>query len=1180
VDLGTIQYNVEANTTDLEKANQSFDKMADSAQDAGVAVDSTSKKIDASTKSAKNNAAQMDQTGNSYRNMRGMAQNLGWQLQDVAVQLQAGTNAAVVFTQQGSQLVSAFNPLAGAFIAVAGAAAGALLPSFFKTGEAADEVRDRVVSLNNELERLNETQQSIVMLALQDEIDKQNKAIKEQTEAVNEQREEVKKLQELQSRQVFFSPVEVGDADTLATDIAKDAAEAAVALREEQTKLIALERELQKLKGEDKTVEQNIKKAKSIDDLIKSMEKQINVLSLTDEQMASYLARESGAVGIKKAYIEQLYLEIKAQEDKIAAEKKAQQLADEARRKEEQRIQSIQKLNEQMAKEAALMGSTSKEAEIRYMISNGLIQAYGAEADALIKNAQALDTARAKQKEYNDLVSQLDEQGWGDAFQSARMSDEDFNKIIEGVDNFGGAWSRTGAIIVDSMGSIIDAMDDYQLKMQEITKNEALLQKAKEESIGDPERLKQISKAETKLANDRTKANVSSYRTIAGAASEMFGKESKERKALHALEMTLATIELAMSAKKAFANAVEAVSNQGKGDPYSAFARIAAMAAIMAGLGLAVSGGGGGGGQSIAEIQASQGTGTVLGSDEKSESIISAMESMNEIGIDQLSELRGIRDSLAPVLNGIERLALGLAPRVNTQGGIVDKSGKILVREFGGQVSDVARFLMDAVSSSIDFLGVEIEKSLSSFVVDFGYISFRGMGAEEIQKELSAIFSQQADLMAEFIFPQIEKYQQMGEGAFETLTRVAREQAYFNDAIDHMGQSFGDLSAIMRIDVAQSVIDLTGGFEKFTDASSQYIDRFFSDAEKAAMLGKSLGDVFGDFSLSVPTTREEFRALVDAQDLTTESGRKLFATLLSVAESTDEYISMLEDQQDSALEILQRSVDAEKKIIADQVSILNSALNASKSVYSALDSSLKGMVISSSITMAATRAGAQAQLSGLLTGARAGVLPNIDELNSALSVISKPSEQLYSTFQEYATDFARTAASIKELKDITGEQISDEERALEELKNQSEYLDEMVGFAKDQIDAIRGVDNSVIGLSEAMINFANVIGVQLPAIRQLTPEQLSSMNTRQGEALSEKIEQVSIKQQADFKRHAEIMEASQIAISASSAAIKKIMDKFDAIGIPLREETVDAIVDPVVGAIEAAATDIVEAVTP
>lgn len=62
----------------------------------------------------------------AFRGMRGGAAQLGYQIQDVAVQLQGGQNALLVFGQQGSQVASLMGPggaLIGAVIAVGAALA-------------------------------------------------------------------------------------------------------------------------------------------------------------------------------------------------------------------------------------------------------------------------------------------------------------------------------------------------------------------------------------------------------------------------------------------------------------------------------------------------------------------------------------------------------------------------------------------------------------------------------------------------------------------------------------------------------------------------------------------------------------------------------------------------------------------------------------------------------------------------------------------------------------------------------------------------------------------------------------------------------------------------------------------------------------------------------------------------
>lgn len=66
----------------------------------------------------------MARVGQAMAGARGQIQGTAFQVQDMAVQLAAGTNASIVFAQQGSQILSAFGPVG----AVLGALAAVSLP--------------------------------------------------------------------------------------------------------------------------------------------------------------------------------------------------------------------------------------------------------------------------------------------------------------------------------------------------------------------------------------------------------------------------------------------------------------------------------------------------------------------------------------------------------------------------------------------------------------------------------------------------------------------------------------------------------------------------------------------------------------------------------------------------------------------------------------------------------------------------------------------------------------------------------------------------------------------------------------------------------------------------------------------------------------------------------------------
>ncbi len=87
----------------------------------------------------------------NLRFMRGGMGQVGHQVQDVAVQMQMGTDAMIIFGQQGSQIASLFGPggaLLGALLAVGAAAAGPLYDSFTDTSDAIADLGEKAAEFN------------------------------------------------------------------------------------------------------------------------------------------------------------------------------------------------------------------------------------------------------------------------------------------------------------------------------------------------------------------------------------------------------------------------------------------------------------------------------------------------------------------------------------------------------------------------------------------------------------------------------------------------------------------------------------------------------------------------------------------------------------------------------------------------------------------------------------------------------------------------------------------------------------------------------------------------------------------------------------------------------------------------------------------------------------------------
>ena len=139
-DLASI--GLRADFREIQQADKALDNFAASGMQAGAAATSFNKAA--------------GQTTAVSGQMRGALQGLGYQVQDAAVQLQAGTSALTVFVQQGSQVASMFGPtgaVVGALLAVGGAVAAGLLPSLMNTKSAADELQKAMDLLAESAER-------------------------------------------------------------------------------------------------------------------------------------------------------------------------------------------------------------------------------------------------------------------------------------------------------------------------------------------------------------------------------------------------------------------------------------------------------------------------------------------------------------------------------------------------------------------------------------------------------------------------------------------------------------------------------------------------------------------------------------------------------------------------------------------------------------------------------------------------------------------------------------------------------------------------------------------------------------------------------------------------------------------------------------------------------------------
>lgn len=121
-----------------------------------------------------------------------------------------------------------------------------------------------------------------------------------------------------------------------------------------------------------------------------------------------------------------------------------------------------------------------------------------------------------------------------------------------------------------------------------------------------------------------------------------------------------------------------------------------------------------------------------------------------------------------------------------------------------------------------------------------------------------------------------------GETAGEALSRLANSLVTVNQVFDTLNQTLMHAS-LAGGDAASALLDIFGGTEEFTKATTAYYQAFYTTQERLDTTTRQLTEVFGAMGLTLPKTREEYRALVEAQDLYTEAGRQTYAALLNLA---------------------------------------------------------------------------------------------------------------------------------------------------------------------------------------------------------------------------------------------------------------------------------------------------------
>lgn len=184
-------------------------------------------------------------------------------------------------------------------------------------------------------------------------------------------------------------------------------------------------------------------------------------------------------------------------------------------------------------------------------------------------------------------------------------------------------------------------------------------------------------------------------------------------------------------------------------------------------------------------------------------------------------------------------------------------------------------------------------------------VSFNGLSEDEIEKRLTEEFDKVAESLAGVALGTTD-YTKAGETAVQSLARLSGSLTAVNGVFDQLSTALY-ASSLAGADMASSLLDLFGGADGFGTATGTYFQNFYSGEEQRDALERQLNAALAKVNLQLPdidqdTAREQYRALADAQDLTTESGRKAWATLMQLSGSFAQLTKSADDVAAAAKE--------------------------------------------------------------------------------------------------------------------------------------------------------------------------------------------------------------------------------------------------------------------------------------
>lgn len=294
--------------------------------------------------------------------------------------------------------------------------------------------------------------------------------------------------------------------------------------------------------------------------------------------------------------------------------------------------------------------------------------------------------------------------------------------------------------------------------------------------------------------------------------------------------------------------------------------------------------------------------------------------------------------------------------KVKTDGGWFGSDSHSTYYSNNSQMSGVINSALSSIKETIirGAAATGTTANISSVSIPEVQISTAGKKPEDIQKELQTWLENTSNEFAKTTVG-LKDFAFYGENAFDAIVRLSTALQSANEQLSLVGARL-ITSTLAGANAAYKLEDLMGGADKFNEKINNYFTGMFTDQEqsnmKATQAARQMQVAFAEMGYSVPQTKQQFIALVNSLDLTTDSGAKTFAALMDISDAATLVYNHVDEIKKAQLDLDQDVTSRYLKAVGNTAAadIYDLTIQQTKELQDAQD---KGLVTTQLLTVQA-----------------------------------------------------------------------------------------------------------------------------------------------------------------------------------------------------------------------------------